>query len=79
MLALYNSLECPHLVHNEQFWSLCYKKYIEQLEKIQGRITRMIPRRLLNKPSEKSLKKKLNLFSLFTLRLRGNFIRLSQI
>ena len=51
ILTLYNVLVRPHLEYCIQFWSLYYRKDINKLERIQRRITKMIPR-LRNKSYE---------------------------
>jgi len=68
LLTLYNSLVRPQLEYCVQFWSPYYKKDIEKLDKIQRRLTKMIPR-LSNKLYKKCLKQ-LSLFSHKKRRLR---------
>ena len=71
------SLVCPQLGYRVQFWSPYYRKDIDKLERVQQRITKMVPR-LQNISYEERLEE-LNLFSLSKRRLRGDLIEVFKI
>jgi len=43
MLQLYKTLVRPHLEYCAQFWSPHFRKDVEALERVQRRLTRMLP------------------------------------
>ena len=72
ILKLYLSLVRPHLDYGVQFWTPFYRMDIDRLEKVQRRMTKMIPN-LHNVCYEERLKR-LGLHSLERRRVRGDMI-----
>ena len=77
ILTLYNLLVQPHLEYCVQARSPYYKKDINKLERVQRRVTKMIPS--LREKSYKECLKELNLFPLTQCRLRGDLIQVFKI
>ena len=77
ILPLYKSLVKPLLEYAVQCWSPHHAKYIEILERVQRRATKMIPS-LRNLPYNLRLKK-LRLQTLELRRLRGQLIEVFKI
>ena len=77
ILTLYTSLVRPLLEYCVQAWSPYYQKDIDKVERVQRRVTKMIPN-LRNKSYEERLEE-LNLFTLSHRRLRGDLIQVFKI
>ena len=77
LFNLYTALVRPLLEYCVQVWSPYKKKYIELLEGVQRRATRMIPR--LRKMTYEERLKKLNLPRLYDRRIRGDMIETYKI
>ena len=75
--TLYCTLVRPHLEYAVQSWQLYYRKDIDELEKVQRRMTRLIPE-LKDLPYEERCKR-LGLTTLETRRLRGDMIETYKI
>ena len=72
ILSLYKTLIRPHLEYGVQFWGTTLRKHAEQMERIQRRVTKLIPE-LRNTPYEERLRR-LSLIPLEQQRLRGQLI-----
>ena len=77
ILTLYTSLVRPLLEYCVQAWCPYYQKDIDKLERVQRRVTKIIPS-LRNKSYEERLEE-LNLFTLSQRRLRGDLIQAFKI
>ena len=77
LFNLYTSLVRPLLEYCVQVWSPYKRKYIDLLEGVQRRATRMIPR--LRKMTYEERLKKLNLPRLYDRRIRGDMIETYKI
>ena len=69
ILPLYETLIRLHLEYGVQFWGTTLRKHVEQMERIQHRVTKLIPE-LRNTPYEERLRR-LSLIPLEQRRLRG--------
>ena len=77
IVTLYNSLVRPIMEYCVQAWCPYYQKDIAKLERVQRRVTKMIPS-LRNKTYEDRLKE-LDLFPLQHRRVRGDLIQVFKI
>lgn len=77
IITLYNSLVRPIMEYCVQAWCPYYQKDIAKLERVQRRVTKMIPS-LRNKSYEERLRE-LHLFPLQHRRLRGDLIQVFKI
>lgn len=76
IILLHPGLERPHPEHCVQFWTLLCKKYVDRLERVQGRATKMI--RGLRSLSNKERLRKFGLFSLEKRRISRDLITMFQ-
>ena len=76
-IQLYTSLVMPHLEYCVQVWRPHLRKDIDNIEKVQWRITKMVFG--LEKLSDEERLKKLNLTTLETRRLREDLIEMFKI
>ena len=77
MLQLYKSMLRPHLEYCLQFWSPCYRKDIDKLEREQRRFTRMLPGQVGLSYREQLAR--LGLYSLECRRMRGDLTEVYKI
>ena len=77
VMTLYKSLVRPHLEYAVQFWSPTYRCDVDRLERIQARVTKLVPE-IRNKGYARRLQD-LDLHTLEQRRLRGQLIETYKI
>ena len=74
---LYKTYIQPHIEYCVQAWSPYYAKYIDLLEKVQHRATKLLPQ-LANLPYQQRIQR-LKMYSLYCRRQRGDLIETFKI